>query len=239
MTAILLADLAAFLDRTLRADQFAGLDDPHGIWHGTEQPVAAVGLLLEPWPGLQAWVDAKKLGALIVHRPWDVPLHDLGDVGVLGYHLAFDEAMTLGFNPTLATTMGLDAPEVLGRKADRPIGMIGAIPNTAIDNYVTFLAGVFRGLDRADYGGRKTVGRVAVVGAMTDALVREAATRGADLYVTGQSRVPARAAVEESGIAVVAIGHRRSEEWGMRALAAALRGRWPTLRVLDAPGPAA
>ena len=75
------------------------------------------------------------------------------------------------------------------------------------------------------------VSRVAVVGAMTDALVREAAARGAGLYVTGQLRQPARAAAAATGIAVAAVGHARSERWGVRALAHLVAERWGGVRV--------
>lgn len=76
--------------------------------------------------------------------------------------------------------------------------------------------------------------RVAVVGAMTDALVREAADRGAQIYVTGQYRQPAREAVRETGIGVIAVGHRRSEIWGLRALAGVIRERWSMIEVIVA-----
>ncbi len=94
---------------------------------------------------------------------------------------------------------------------------------------------IFEGLEATVDGDRAAIARVAVVGAMTDALVREAAGRGADLYVTGQLRMPAGAAVTETGLAVVAVGHGRSEVWGLRALGEALRERWPGLRVVLAP----
>ena len=67
---------------------------------------------------------------------------------------------------------------------------------------------------------------------MNDALIREAADRGAGLYLTGQYRTPAQAAVNETGIAVAAVGHCRSEAWGLRALADVLRERWPELVIL-------
>jgi putative NIF3 family GTP cyclohydrolase 1 type 2 len=51
---------------------------------------------------------------------------------------------------------------------------------------------------------------------MNDVLVREADRRGARLYVTGQWRERAETAVRETGIGVVIVGHRRSEEWGLR-----------------------
>ncbi len=70
---------------------------------------------------------------------------------------------------------------------------------------------------------------------MTDALVREAARRGADMYVTGQWRQPAEAAVAATGIAVAVVGHRRSEAWGLRLLARLMEEHWSGLRVLLAP----
>jgi putative NIF3 family GTP cyclohydrolase 1 type 2 len=81
------------------------------------------------------------------------------------------------------------------------------------------------------------IDRIAVVGAMTDALVRAAAEKGAGLYITGQLRAPARRAIDETGILAVAIGHQRSEEHGLTLLAALLARRFPGLHV-DAPGKA-
>lgn len=77
--------------------------------------------------------------------------------------------------------------------------------------------------------------RVAIVGAMTDALVRAAAEKGAGLYITGQLRAPARRATDETGIVAVAIGYERSEEHGLALLAALLAERFPGLHV-DMPG---
>ena len=54
---------------------------------------------------------------------------------------------------------------------------------------------------------------------MNDRLVRAAHAAGAGVYVTGQWREPARKAVLETGLGVVCVGHRRSEEWGLRTLA--------------------
>ncbi len=67
---------------------------------------------------------------------------------------------------------------------------------------------------------------------MTDVLVREAKDRGANIYITGQLRQPAKLALEETGISCVAVGHKRSEEWGLRALAGLLRDRFSQLEVI-------
>lgn len=230
-----LADLAAFLNRLLLADQFRDAEDPAGVYRASERPVGAVGLLLDPWEGLPTWIAAEEIDALVVHRPWRLPLAELRDVGVLAYHLAFDERLTLGYNPRLAAELGMTDLDVLGRKDGRPIGMLGSVPEQPATGFVDRLNHLFCGLEETVAGDHSAISRVAVVGAMTDALVREAASRGATLYVTGQIRAPARVAVVETGLGVVAVGHHRSEIWGLRALAAVLGERWPGLRVVLAP----
>jgi putative NIF3 family GTP cyclohydrolase 1 type 2 len=66
---------------------------------------------------------------------------------------------------------------------------------------------------------------------MNEMLVREAVERGVQVYITGQWRQPASESVTETGIGVIAVGHRRAEEWGLRALAGVLRERWVQLEV--------
>jgi putative NIF3 family GTP cyclohydrolase 1 type 2 len=97
------------------------------------------------------------------------------------------------------------------------------------DAWLKQISHQFHGYDRAEAGRQTMINRVAVVGAMTDKLIQEAADRGAQLYVTGQYRKPAQEAVNQTGLAVVAVGHRRSEEWGMHALANRLQSQWPIL----------
>ena len=211
------SEIAAFLDRLLLAERFD--DDPTGVYRDTARSVAAIGLALDPWPGLTEWVAREGLDALFVHRPWTLPLDRLGDVGVLAYHLAFDERLTVGFNPRLAEALGMTDLEVLGRKAGRPIGMLGTVAEQGIDNFRQALASEFGGLEGNIDGDGRVVTRVAVVGAMTAPLVEGAAARGAEVSVTGQLRAPARAAIEAIGLAVIAVGHRRAELWGLRVLA--------------------
>lgn len=230
-------ELAAFIDGLLLIERFAAGDDPAGVWRppASDGPVAVVGLALEAAAGIGAWVAREGIDALVLHRPWGLAAcpDPPATVGVLAYHLAFDERLTLGFNPWLAAAIGMTDLEVVGRKEGRPLGMLGAIAEQASGSVVAALAAEFHGLETT-LPGPATVSRVAVVGAMTADLVAEAARRGAGRYVTGQVRQPALAMVRETGIGVVAVGHRRSEEWGLRTLARLLRERWPDLRVMVA-----
>ena len=226
-------NLLPLFDDILDAAIFAGFDDQTGWFLPSARPVRRLGLALEPWPDISDWVNAERLDAVFLHRPWSLTEQQRRtlretDIGVVAYHLAFDERLTTGFNPALAAACGWGAPEVLGRKDGRPLGMVCALPAPVAFEAVTAqLRAEFGGLEQATPPEEEgaIVTRVAVVGAMTDALVREARERGVGVFVTGQWRQPARAAVRETGLGVVALGHRRSELWGLRTLAGLLRER--------------
>lgn len=229
-----LSQLAQFLDQFLLIQRFE--HDPSGIYHASNRPIQRLGLALEPWPQIAEWVAATQVDALFLHRPWKIAREQLpNDIGVLSYHLAFDERLTLGFNPLLANHLGLFGLEELGYKAGRPIGMLGHVSGQTFASFCDRVQHLFSGYEAIEEGNLAEITKVAVVGAMTEALVREANTKGAAVYITGQFRQPARFAVLETGINVVAIGHHRSEVWGLQALAEVLRDRWPDLEVILPP----
>ena len=76
------------------------------------------------------------------------------------------------------------------------------------------------------------VQRIAIVGAMTDTFVREAARHNIDLYITGQFRQPARQAVQETGMTIAVIGHDVGEQWGIYALSTLLKEQWASLEIV-------
>ncbi|MBF2072914.1 MAG: Nif3-like dinuclear metal center hexameric protein [Synechococcales cyanobacterium C42_A2020_086] len=213
-------------------------DDINGIYRPSCRPIRRLGLLLDPEPSLPDWVTIHQLDALWLHRPWKLDALLLpSDIGVLAYHLAFDEHLTLGFNPHLATALGMADLEALGEKAGRCIGMIGTIAPQDMAAYCRQVMAVFNGVEeiRCSNSSSRIVTRVAVVGAMTATLIQDAYERQVDLYITGQFRVSATAAVAATGMDVIAVGHRRSEQWGLNALAKIVRARWPELQVLSWP----
>ncbi|HEX8674500.1 MAG TPA: Nif3-like dinuclear metal center hexameric protein [Longimicrobium sp.] len=232
---IALTALAASIERITGADRFA--DEPPIIFVPSTREVRRLGVALEPSAAVMERVRDEGLDALFLHRPWGVEAAGLpADVGVLASHLPFDERLTIGYNPDLAQALGLANIEAFRAKEGRALGMIGDFVGE-FDALVRRIAAEFGEPQHVEPGSGGRVERVAVVGAMTDALVRDAAARGAGAYVTGQMRAPARAAVDETGIAVIAVGHRRAEVWGLHLLARLLSKEWPglTTLVLDAP----
>ena len=228
--------LADFLENLFQTHRYPP-GEQGGIFHSSETPVRKLGLALEPAEGLTAWVFRENPDALWLHRPWQLALTALPPgVGVLAHHLPFDETLTLGHNDPLAMALKLENLEELGHKQapdfpPRAVGMMGEAPAQPLAAWLEKLTAEFGGYEMILEGKKEKIHRVAVVGAMTDAVVREAAERGATLYLTGQLRHPARRAVEETGMNVVALGHRRSEEWGLRTLADVLRVAFPDVEI--------
>ena len=237
---VVLSDIVDFLRSEFAIERYPD-DEQGGIYSGSGRPVERLGLALEPFPELVTWAADNRLDALWLHRPWRLDRASLpADVGIIYNHLPFDEHLTMGYNPRLTIRLGATGPpEPLGFKQatretgeplpQRPIGMLFDADHQNIRDWTTTVRTLFGGYDRLETGRQTTVARVAVVGAMNDALIREASGRGAGLYLTGQYRPSAQEAVVETGIAVIAVGHRRSEEWGLRALTDLLGRRWPGL----------
>ncbi len=220
--------LADFLDALLAVDPRD--EDPAGIVVPGERPVRRLGLLIEPSADVGAWAAANALDAVFLHRPWGFDADALPPgVGVLAYHRGFDARMSVGWNPRLAAALGMRGLRPLGEKDGAPLGMIGDVDARPWEAFRALVEAEMGGADSLVAPRGTTIRRVAVVGAMTDALVREAAEAGADVYLTGEMRVPALKAVEETGIRAIAAGHARAEAWGLRALAAALRERFPAM----------
>ena len=259
MADITLTNIAAFLDDYFGIQDYP--DGNGGIYRPSERPIRRFGLALEAWPELSAWIETQQIDALFLHRPWklDALLNEkveekrrkgekeieegqsqstienrkskIENLGALFYHLPFDEYLTPGDSPRLADVLLLSGVEPLGEKDGRSLGMIGDVAPQSFAAVLATMEAVFGGIEEASAPAAETVTRIAVMGAMTDALVREAGERGAQAYLTGQFRAPARSAVHEWGMGVIAIGHRRSEHWGLRALAGLLRERFANLDV--------
>jgi putative NIF3 family GTP cyclohydrolase 1 type 2 len=225
MTAVPLAELAAFLEDALDARAFSG--EPPAVFISGDRSVARLGLALEADGGCAGWADAERLDALFLHRPWGAAEAGLpAGIGVLASHAPFDHRLTIAANPDLARDLGLRDPSPFGEKDGRTIGMIGGVEPADAAKAIERIRRLFGGTDEVLPGRTGTVRRVAFAGAMTDGLIRAAAAEGADLYLTGQIRKPAVRAVAETGICVVAAGHARSEAYGLRLLAGMIERRF-------------
>jgi len=229
---IFLEDIAEFLNQFFAVDLYSQ-EERGGVYLPSTRPVRRLGLVLEPSVQLHKWVRSQNLDALFLHRPWKLEPGQLApDIGVISYHLPFDERLTFSFNPRLAEVLEMSGLQVLGEKDKRAIGMIGEVLTQSFAHLCNCVNQIFGGYEQVRAAEPTEVTRIAVVGAMTDLLVREAASRGAHVYITGQLRHPAEQAVQETKIGAIAVGHRQGEVWGLRALAGVLRERWSSLEVV-------
>ena len=224
-------NLANFLDQFLETEKYT--EEPPIVVRPFGRSLTRLGLALEPWPGLSHWVESEKLDALFLHRPFKLDYGGLPEeIGILASHLPFEEHLALGDNPRLADALGMTHLEPLGRRRGRPLGMLGRVAPQTVAAFYKSVGEIFGGREDARTCERNEVTRVAVVGAMTAELMHEASQRGAEIYVTGQMRMPAREAILDTGLGVFIVGHRRSEEWALSVLANVLRERFCGLKVI-------
>ncbi len=173
--------------------------------------------------------------ALFLHRPFDLPPPAWADAPVFASHRGLDAHLSVGWNPALGQQLGLQNITELFRTDEKatahPIGMVGDLPaQVSFGDLLRALSGTFGGMEAALINGRQTIDRFAVMGAMTPALIRQAADAGAQAYLTGQVRDVARNEAAQNKIAVYATGHKRAEFWGLHTLARELRTNFPDLR---------
>ncbi len=230
-----LGAIARYLDRTLGVELFAA-DDQNGVYRASQRPIERIGLALEPWHGIGEWVRHRQLDALFLHRPWRLDRQELPpDLGVVAYHLAFDFTLTFGLNHRLAEVMGMREIGDFGHRDGAPLGMVGSLGKTQLNDFVESLEEIFETRPTVSHQFGDSFERVGIVGGMSDKLVREAAERGVETYVTGEYRPSAKRAVEDTRMNVLIVGHAAGEEWGLRALSGMLRERWAGLETVFAP----
>ncbi|KAM3115248.1 hypothetical protein [Phormidesmis sp. 146-33] len=114
-----LEEMARFLNWFFGVHRYS--EEVGGIYRSSSRPVHRVGLLLEPFPEISAWVSHQQLDAIFLHRPWKLADDFPVEVGVISYHLAFDERLAIGFNPRLAEALCLSDLEVLVGQKRRTI----------------------------------------------------------------------------------------------------------------------
>ncbi len=199
-------------------------DEPAPIKRDGPQEVRRLALALEP-ADLPPALDAD---ALFLHRSLRVG-ERWPALGVLGVHDGFDLALTTGPNHRLARVLGWrEVREVVWQ--EQPKGISATPPQKSWAKLLAALHTELGGEDSswppADTSGPM---RLALMNAMTPGLIEHVAEQGVRVYLTGQLRTSASAAAQARGMGVIALGHRRTEAWGLRRLAGELRAAFPGL----------
>jgi putative NIF3 family GTP cyclohydrolase 1 type 2 len=191
-------------------------------------PVARLALALEA-------VDLPpdlKADALFLHRA-----NRLGEafsgLAVLNSHDGFDLSLTTGPNLALAQRLGWHDIQLI--ELERASGLSAQVPQRDWDTFVDVLSAELGGYEQLRRPREPELGRVVLMNAMRPELLHTALEQGATVYITGQMRPVALGAARELGMGVVALGHRRSEEWGLRQLKRELEAAFPELSCIVYP----
>lgn len=202
----------------------AELGEPEPLRRDGPAEVRRLALALEP-ADLPPTLEAD---ALFLHRSRRV-----GDgwpgLGVLAAHDGFDTGLTTGPNYRLARALGwTDVEEVVWE--GRVVGISAAPPQRGWASFRAALHAELGGED-ASWPPQPPSGslRLSLMNAMNPALIEHVVGLGVRVYLTGQLRPSAVGAAREHGLGVVALGHRRTELWGLRRLARELEGAFPGL----------
>ena len=180
--------------------------------------------------------DGTAAQAFFLHRPFDLPADFWPGVPVFASHRGLDAHLSVGWNPVLAQTLQLQNVAAVYRNPDdlntHPVGMIGDLPEpVSFADLLQRFSLLFGGMETGIINGRgESMERLAIMGAMTPALVRQASEAGATGYLTGQVRDVARDEAVGCGLAIFATGHQRAELWGLHQLARELQEAFPALQ---------
>lgn len=193
-----------------------------------------------------------------LHRPWTLDRRRLPRLAtVVSSHKGFDEVLTVGNNTGLALRFGMDMASsgvIQGYKGDpeRTIGVVGPIQQRSRQEVRDHIMAEFGhaegtyGFDQDIGNAQQAVRAIAIMNAFHPEEVERVATLAKEtgiissptdcssiLYLTGAVREPGLAAALERNMAVVCVGHRVCEEWGIRYLADQLRRAWPGVQVTE------
>ena len=233
MSAPLLTEIAACLAGPTGAARYAERGDPAGVWIASDRPVQRLGLALEAGKPPYTW--AGDLDAVLIHRPFGLwPARLPGGVGVLAYHAALDDRFSTGLNPDLSAALGLEPDGAPLKRDGQPVGLVGRMEvPVSVQELFTRVRQAFGGIAGVWGAPMGETAALAHAAAMTEALVRDAARRGAGLYLTGQLRKPARQAVFDTGVVAIEVGQDRAERWGLRHLGALVQKQWPAVEIVE------
>ena len=245
-TPVLLSDIAAHLDTTLRtADVPYYPGALNGIQVENSGSVSRVAVAVDA--SLQTiqsaidtqadllivhhglfWSGAQPLRGRVYERFYQIISNDLA---VYSSHLPLDLHPVLGNNALLARTLGLDPHEGFARFQTIMVGVMGNA-----DLETATLAERAEAVAQDNGGTLVTVGmtpgrrtrRWAIctgAGASSDTL-REAAAAGIDTLIVGEGAHHTGVEAPELGIAVLYAGHYATETFGVRAVGAELEQRF-------------
>jgi putative NIF3 family GTP cyclohydrolase 1 type 2 len=189
-----------------------------------------------------------------LHQPFDLEPEKVRHSSlVLASHTSFDENLTLGWNPALAEQLGMCADASLCVKGhwenvDRKIGMVGQVFATK-QELLDQIRAQFGEPETVHHGLSDEIRVVATMNVFTKEEVHRVLAMAQKmglvpdnkpeaymrhmLFLTCQSYFSGTKLAASLGCTVVRVRHKKTEEWGIRYLAARLREAYPKVKVRE------
>ena len=150
------------------------------------------------------------------------------NITLLGYHLPLDAHPEVGNNALWLRRLGFTVESLdFGAYHGQAIGAIGVreqpIPFERLVEQVAEIAGA---TPRVYHEGVEQVRRLAVATGAAPGSLSEAAARGCDAFLTGETAEGTQALAREEGANFIAAGHYNTERLGVQALGDLLRERF-------------
>lgn len=139
-------------------------------------------------------------------------------INLLAYHLPLDAHETLGNNWKAARDLGWKNLTPFGYYKGIPIGVMGTIPATSRDKFQKKIEEYYMHPATYALGGKQKIHKVALISGGAYKSICEAASAGADCFITGNFDEPVWHQAFEEKINFYALGHSATERIGPKAL---------------------
>lgn len=247
--AAVVADIARFLDERLEIDRF---DEPdsNGLLVRASERVDAVALAVNASYHVIRSAAAQGAGLLLTHHPswkrFDLEhaerkrtlMHELG-VSHYAAHSSLDGADGFSNSDLLARAIGVRVERRFLPYCGGKAGVIGRSDARSFGELVDRLRAVC-GSDVSAWRNTDRSGVVAIATGRADTAgaIAEAASLGADTYVTGEGTMWTKLYARESGVNLAFGTHYATETFGVKALGTAVSERFgvPCVFVNEEPG---
>ncbi len=250
MSAVLLADVAGFLDEYLAV---VGWPDYPNALNGLQvegpESVSRFSVAVDASEAVIA--EAGEWGELlIVHhglfwgglQPLTGPHYRRvrmlieGGTALYSAHLPLDGHAEVGNSAVLARNLGIDALEPFGDYRGKAVGWRGSRAGIRLCDLQASLAALTGSRVRVLPGGPDPVSSIGVVTGAGASTLGEAAAAGLDVLVTGEAHHHQAIEAAELGVTVLLGGHYATEVWGVQALATVLEDHFGIEgRFVDSP----
>lgn len=228
-----LAELSAFLDKTLEIHKFQDYC-PNGLQVDGPDFIETI---VTGVTASQALIDAAidlQADAILVHHGWFWKGEDSRIIGIkrkrlqtllehnialLAYHLPLDAHPVVGNNAQLAKRMGWSITDLLEPNNPKSVGNVGILPQamTAAELSVHIQAQLERSPMLIE-SGPAFIQKIAWCTGAAQSYIDKAIALGVDAFISGEISEPTVHAAREAGIHYFACGHHATERYGVKAL---------------------